>query len=126
MSLQTPIQIRELQRKLYQKAKGEPNYRFYLLYDKICREDILVHSYELAKANQGAPGVDGQTFEQIETAGWEEWLDGIRNDLRAKVTGRSGARKTRSGRCTSCFARATPRWWTRICPSTLTAFCTPS
>ena len=85
MSLQTPIQIRELQRKLYQKAKGEPNYRFYLLYDKICREDILVHSYELAKANQGAPGVDGQTFEQIETAGWEEWLDGIRNDLRAKT-----------------------------------------
>ena len=85
MSLTTPIQIRELQIKLYRKAKEEPNYRFYLLYDKIYREDILAQGYELAKANQGAPGVDGQTFEQIETAGREEWLDGIRNDLRAKT-----------------------------------------
>ena len=85
MSLETPIQIRELQRKLYLKAKEEPNYRFYLLYDKICREDILAQGYELAKANQGAPGVDGQTFEQIETAGREEWLNGIRSDLRAKT-----------------------------------------
>jgi RNA-directed DNA polymerase len=85
MSLTTPIQIRELQIKLYRKAKEEPNYRFYLLYDKIYREDILAHGYELVKANQGAPGVDGQTFEQIETAGREEWLDGIRNDLRSKT-----------------------------------------
>ena len=85
MSLATPIQIRELQRKLYLKAKEEPNYRFYLLYDKICREDILTHGYELAKANQGAPGVDGQTFDEIETAGREEWMNGIRNDLRAKT-----------------------------------------
>ena len=85
MSLTTPIQIRELPIKLYRKAKEEPNYRFYRLYDKIYREDILAHGYELAKANQGAPGVDGQTFEQIETAGREEWLEGIRNDLRAKT-----------------------------------------
>jgi RNA-directed DNA polymerase len=85
MSLTTPIQIRELQIKLYRKATEEPNYRFYLLYDKIYREDILAQGYELAKANQGAPGVDGQTFEQIETAGREEWLGGIRNDLRAKT-----------------------------------------
>ena len=85
MSLETPIQIRELQRKLYLKAKAEPNYRFYLLYDKIYREDMLAHGYALAKANRGAPGVDGQTFEQIETAGREEWLDGIRKDLRTKT-----------------------------------------
>ena len=49
------------------------------------REDILLHAYELAKANKGAPGVDGQSFEQIESAGREKWLEGIRNDLRAKT-----------------------------------------
>jgi RNA-directed DNA polymerase len=74
-----------LQRKLYQKAKEEPNYRFYLLYDKIYREDILTHAYALAKSNQGAPGVDGQSFWGIESLGLEEWLSGIRNDLRAKT-----------------------------------------
>ena len=85
MSLETPIKIRMLQRKLYQKAKEEPNYRFYLLYDKMWREDILLHAYELAKANKGAPGVDGQSFEQIESEGREKWLQGIRDDLRAKT-----------------------------------------
>src|SRR2546421_1407496 len=85
MSLETPIQIRMLQKKLYQKAREEPNYRFYLLYDKMWREDILLHAYELAKANKGAPGVDGQSFEQIESEGREEWLQGIRKDLRDKT-----------------------------------------
>src|SRR5580700_9964459 len=85
MSLETPIKIRMLQRKLYQKAKGEPNYRFYLLYDKMYREDILAHAYALVKSNQGAPGVDGQTFWGIETLGLEEWLNDIRKDLRAKT-----------------------------------------
>src|ERR1700680_169616 len=85
MSLETPLKIRMLQRKLYQKAKEEPNYRFYLLYDKMYREDILAHAYALVKSHQGAPGVDGQTFWGIETSGLEEWLSGIRNDLRAKT-----------------------------------------
>ena len=85
MSLETPIKIRMLQRKLYQKAKGEPSYRFYLLYDKMYREDILAHAYALAKSNQGAPGVDGQSFWGIESLGLEEWLSGIRNDVRAKT-----------------------------------------
>ena len=76
MSLETPIKIRMLQRKLYQKAKEEPGYRFYLLYDKMYREDILNHAYALTKFNQGAPGVDGQSFTGIEAAGLEEWLNG--------------------------------------------------
>src|SRR6202046_2732824 len=85
MSLETPIKIRMLQRKLCQKAKEAPSYRFYLLYDKMYREDILAHAYALVKSNQGAPGVDGQTFLGIETIGLEGWLSGIRNDLRAKT-----------------------------------------
>jgi RNA-directed DNA polymerase len=85
MSLETPIAIRPLQRKLYRKAKQEPDFRFYLLYDKIYRGDILRHAYELAKATKGAPGVDGQTFEGIESQGLEEWLEGIRKDLYRRI-----------------------------------------
>src|SRR5215472_14654607 len=85
MSLETPSKIRTLQRKLYRKAKDEPNYRFYLLYDKIYREDILAHAYDLAKANKGAPGVDGQTFEGIEVSvGREKWLAELRNELHTR------------------------------------------
>src|SRR5712691_4279713 len=85
MSLETPVKIRMLQRKLYQKAKDEPNYRFYLLYDKMYREDILAHAYALAKSKQGAPGVDGQSFWEIESQGLEGWLSGIGKDLSAKT-----------------------------------------
>jgi RNA-directed DNA polymerase len=85
MSLATPISIRTLQRKLYRKAKAEPAYRFYLLYDKIYREDILRHAYALARANAGAPGIDGMTFAQIEASGLEEWLAGLREELLLKT-----------------------------------------
>ena len=85
MSLTTPSRIRELQIKLYRKAKNEPQYRFYLLYDKMYREDILAHAYELVRANKGAPGVDGQTFADIESQGLAEWLKGIREELHTKT-----------------------------------------
>ena len=81
MSLETPFKIRRFQRKLYTKAKQEPSYRFYALYDKICREDILEHAYELAKTNGGAPGVDDQSFDGIETAGRGRWLADVRKQL---------------------------------------------
>jgi RNA-directed DNA polymerase len=81
MSLTTPSKIRNLQIKLYRKAKNEPGYRFYMLYDKFYREDILACAYHLARANKGAPGVDGQNFEEIESRGLEKWLNGIRQEL---------------------------------------------
>ena len=84
MSLETPDKIRTLQRKLYRKAKEEPDYRFYLLYDKIYREDILSYAYELVKFNRGAAGVDGQTFAGIESQGLGKWLAEIREELRTK------------------------------------------
>jgi RNA-directed DNA polymerase len=84
MNLATPIAIRTLQRKLYRKAKAEPAFRFYLLYDKIYREDILHHAYALVRANAGAPGVDGMTFAMIEAMGLEGWLAGLREELISK------------------------------------------
>jgi len=85
MSLETPERIRSLQKKLYCKAKSEPDFRFYLLYDKVYREDILEHAYKVARAKAGAPGVDGVSFAQIDAAGWQEWLAGIGKQLRERA-----------------------------------------
>lgn len=85
MSLATPEKIERLQRKLYTKAKSEPSYRFYQLYDKIYRADVLAHGYHLARSNQGAPGVDQVSFEQIESQGLMDWLEGLAEQLRSKT-----------------------------------------
>ena len=85
MSLTTPDKISSLQRKLYGKAKAEPAYRFYLLYDKIYRPDILEHAYALARENDGAPGVDGVTFDSIEAAGLAGWLAALGEDLASRT-----------------------------------------
>ena len=87
MGLETPERVRELQRKLYRKAKQESGFRFYLLYDKVYRQDILNHAYHLVRANKGAPGVDGVTFESLEKreGGARKYLEEIARELRGKI-----------------------------------------
>jgi RNA-directed DNA polymerase len=67
------------------RRRRNPLSAFYLLYDKICREDILRHAYSLARANAGAPGVDGVTFKQIDASGVEVWLAGLHEELNSKT-----------------------------------------
>jgi group II intron reverse transcriptase/maturase len=84
--LSTPNTIRTLQRKLYHKAKQDPVFRFYALYDKIYRNDILSHAYELVRANKGAPGIDGVTFKAIECGeGKTEYLAKLSEALKGKT-----------------------------------------
>jgi len=82
VSLETPEKLRKLQRTLYVKAKEKPDHRFHFLYDKVWREDILAHAYALSRANGGAPGVDGQSFADIEAYGAEKWLGELREEVR--------------------------------------------
>ncbi len=85
MSLVTPrILVEKLQSSLQAKAKSEPGYRFYSLWDKICREDVLHEAYRSSRANGGSPGVDGIDFEAIEAQGKGQWLGTLREELRSK------------------------------------------
>jgi len=84
-TLVTPNKIRDLQRALYMRAKKEPKFRFYALYDKVYRADILEHAYRLARANGGAPGPDGVTFEQIEQIGPTVMLEELHDALKTKT-----------------------------------------
>ena len=85
MSLAPPETVRKLQATLNAKAKGAPSYRFYALYDKVCRNDVLTYAYERCRQNAGAPGVDGQTFEAIEESGRDQWLDALMHDLKGRT-----------------------------------------
>lgn len=85
MSLSPPPKLQRLQEALYTKAKQAPAYRFYLLYDKVYRMDILAHAYALSKQKGGAPGVDGVTFADIEATGVEPWLAAVQEALRTET-----------------------------------------
>ena len=84
-NLQTPVKVQKLQAALHAKAKEEPGYRFYLLYDKVYRGDVLEFAYRCCKANKGAAGVDGQKFEDIEAYGKGRWLGELAERLRRKT-----------------------------------------
>ena len=82
MSLPTPsTTVEKLQTSLQAKAKTEPAFRFYSLWDKVCRTDVMLEAYRRCHANAGAAGVDGETFEQIEAQGVEGWLEKLREEL---------------------------------------------
>ena len=84
-NLSTPKSVQKLQMALHAKAKAEAGYRFYALYDKISREDILAHAYAQCRSNKGAPGVDGQTFADVEAYGVERWLGELALALRQET-----------------------------------------
>jgi len=84
-NLSTPKSVRKLQRALHAKAKAEAGYRFYALYDKMYRKDILAHAYAQCRSNRGAPGVDGQDFADIEAYGTQRWLGELALELRKET-----------------------------------------
>jgi RNA-directed DNA polymerase len=84
-SLSTPNSVQKLQTALHAKAKAEAGYRFYALYDKVYREDILAHAYAQCRSNRGAPGVDGQDFADVEEHGVERWLGELALALREET-----------------------------------------
>src|SRR3984893_19143499 len=83
-NLATPLSVQKLQTALHAKAKENPGFRFYALYDKLYRADVLQYAYACCKANQGAAGVDGERFEDIEAYGLERWLGELAQELRNK------------------------------------------
>ena len=85
MSLQPPTTVGKLQGVLRAKAKESPSYRFYALYDKVYRRDVLSYAYDRCRLNRGAAGVDGETFEGIEAYGREKWLGELAQELKEKT-----------------------------------------
>ena len=85
MSLAPPPKVQKLQAALHAKAKRSPDYRFYALYDKLYRADVLWHAYRCCLVNEGAPGVDGKTFQDIKAYGEDRWLDELAEELRTKT-----------------------------------------
>jgi RNA-directed DNA polymerase len=79
--IKTPISLRDLRRRIYRKAKAEPAWRFWGLYVHVCKLETLCEAYRLAKQNDGAPGIDGVTFEAIEAGGLQAWLQQLRAEL---------------------------------------------
>ena len=85
MNLATPVSVQKLQKALHAKAKEAPSFRFYALYDKVYRKDVLAFAYRCCNANGGAAGVDNQSFEDIEMYGVERWLDELAQELKSRT-----------------------------------------
>ena len=110
-NITTPKRVQKLQIALHAKAKAEAGYRFYALYDKISREDILAHAYAQCRSNKGAPGVDGQDFADIEAHGVERWLAELALALREETSRPAPIRRVSYRRPTANSGR----WASRPC-----------
>jgi len=89
----TPISLQDLRRSLYVKAKTETTWRFWGLYVHVCKKETLREAYQMARSNNGAPGIDGVTFEAVEESGTESFLEQIREELVNKTYRPMGVRK---------------------------------
>ena len=83
--IKTPISLQELRRRIYRKAKSEKEHRFWGIFGHVTKIEVLTEAYQLAKRNDGAPGIDGQTFEDVESLGTESFLQSIRDDLMSGI-----------------------------------------
>ena len=114
-NLSTPKTVQKLRKALHAKAKAEAGYRFYALYDKISREDILAYAFAQCRSNKGAPGVDSQDFADIETYGVERWLGELALALREEsyqpdpITVRTGSMAC-TPRTGGIAIKDCPRW----------------
>ena len=116
MILEPPVSVQKLQTALQAKAKGSPGYRFYLLYDKVYRKDVLDYAYRCCRANGGAPGVDGQNFADIEAYGMERcWANWRTNSAERRIGRRQygvcGYPKRMERSCVRSVFHASPIEW---------------
>jgi len=121
-NLATPGSVQKLQMVLHAKAKAEPGFRFYALYDKIYRPDVLAHAYAQCRSNKGAPGVDGQEFDDIEAYDVDRWLGELALALKEEKYKPDPIRRVFIPKAKRrCFA-TTPKWSTRTWRTTSAAF----
>ena len=121
------IELQDLRRRIYVKAKAEPSWRFWGLYVHVCKTETLRAAYEMAKQNDGAPGVDGVTFEAIEAQGVEALLEQLRDELTGRTYKPLPARKQEipktGAKSASCRSRRSGTEWCRVRSSSSSNLC---
>src|ERR1700723_2560863 len=113
--IKASIDLQDLRRRIYVRAKAEPSWRFWGLYVHVCKTETLREAYEMAKQNDGAPGVDGVTFEAIEAQGVEALLEQLRNELTEHTYQPGGRRYPRTGAKSASFRyRRSETGWCKV------------
>jgi hypothetical protein len=123
-NLLTPKSVQKLQMALHAKAKAEPGFRFYALYDKISRDDVLAHAWAQCRSNKGAPGVDGQDFADVEAYGVQRWLGELALALKEESYRRKRTSMPSVLRCVRACKRARAASRSATCGSSSATFAT--